>query len=207
MAENKTFPAWPKLPVTENTSALQLGTHWNIKIGFVLMKSVRTLIYSFRLSSMLSTSLYTHANIVSNAGAVHWFPFRNTPHESCFLYCTLSRISPSSLTYRSRNLSCAQKCNKNAKDVCVLHISNATRWYAFHLLVYWFKRGTTKLEWCAAPRCTRILPRSAASTMMHMNSHTMVRKLLIHWKISCNIAGRRIILESVSFVEPSRLCH
>ena len=127
VAENKTFPAWPKLEVTENTSALQLGTQWNIKIGFVLMRSVRTLIYSFRLSSMLSTSLYTHANIVSNVGAVHWFPFRNTPHESCFLYRTLSRISPSSLIYKSRNLSCAQKCNKNAKEACVLHISNAAR--------------------------------------------------------------------------------
>ena len=127
MAENKTFPAWPKLEVTENTSALQLGTQWNIKIGFVLMRSVRTLIYSFRLSSMLSTSLYTHANIVSNVGAVHWFPFRNTPHESCFLYRTLSRISPSSLIYKSRNLSCAQKCNKHTKDACVLHISNAAR--------------------------------------------------------------------------------
>ena len=127
MAENGTFPAWPELEVAKNTSALQLGTQWNIKIGFVLMSSVRTIIYSFRLSSKLSASRYTHANIVSIIGAVHWFPFRNTPHESCFLYRTLSRISPSSLIYKSRNLSCAQKCNKNAKEACVLHISNAAR--------------------------------------------------------------------------------
>ena len=206
MAENKTFPAWPKLEVTENTSALQLGTQWNIKIGFVLMRSVRTIIYSFRLSSMLSTSLYTHANIVSNVGAVYWFPFRNTPHESCFLYRTLSRISPSSLIYKSRNLSCAQKCNKNAKEACVLHISNAARWYLFYLHVCWFKRGTTKLEWCVKC-CPPMHPHTSTPCCFHMNSHTIVRKLFVHWKRSCNIVGRRIILETVSFVEPSRLFH